>query len=301
MKRNMNKTGWWMVFVVGCMAVSSGRAAVVTFTGTSGVDSNFSTAANWSSGTVPVAADTTYVAASQTLIVDGVYTVGNFRANALSGAAGMSYVEIVSGAALSDGSITVGNVSASYNGTLTLHSGGATHTTANNGGVLSIGGTGAGMIGNMVVEAGAVFEQSRLTLNTYGTLDFVFGVDSVSTFTSKKTTVGNANILDGMLEVDLGALATAGTYTLINSASANLQIGGTLRTWLDGNGGSYSNSGSYVGSNFTVLNGDGKDWTLSLADNNQDLTLTVIPEPATLGLIGLAGFGALAIRRLIAL
>ncbi|MCF7817597.1 MAG: hypothetical protein K9M54_06925 [Kiritimatiellales bacterium] len=262
------------------MAASSGWAAVVTFTGASGVDSNFSTAANWSSGTVPLAGDTAYVAAFKTLIVDGVYTVGNFRANALSGTNnGMSYVEIVSGAALSDGSITVGNASASYNGTLTLRSGGATHTTANNGGVLSIGGTSAGMIGNMVVEAGAVFEQSRLTLNTYGTLDFVFGADSVSTFTAKKTTTGNDNVMDGMLEVDLGALATAGTYTLINSASTNLVIGGALRTWLDGNGGSVSGSGSYVGSNFTVSNGDGKDWTLSLADNNQDLTLTVAVFP----------------------
>ncbi|MCF7818028.1 MAG: hypothetical protein K9M54_09110, partial [Kiritimatiellales bacterium] len=75
----MNKTGW-IVFVAGCLAASSGLAAVVTFTGASGVDSNFSTAANWSSGTVPLAGDTTYVAVSKTLIVDGVYTVGNFRA-----------------------------------------------------------------------------------------------------------------------------------------------------------------------------------------------------------------------------
>ncbi|MCF7817594.1 MAG: hypothetical protein K9M54_06910, partial [Kiritimatiellales bacterium] len=78
-------------------------------------------------------------------------------------------------------------------------------------------------------------------------------------------------------------------------------IGGALRTWLDGNGGSYSGSGSYAGSNFTVLNGDGKDWTLSLADGNQDLTLTVSGGPlgiyaawaASYGLADTNGTGAM--------
>ena len=73
----------------------------------------------------------------------------------------------------------------------------------------------------------------------------------------------------------MAALGADGTYTLIDSTSPNLLISGALHTWLDSNGGAVTNTGSFVGSNFTVLNDDGVEWILSLADGGQDLELVV--------------------------
>jgi lysophospholipase L1-like esterase len=51
-----------------------------------------------------------------------------------------------------------------------------------------------------------------------------------------------------------------------------------MRTWLDGQGGSYSNTGNYANTNFAVLNAGNAEWALSPADGNQDLIFTVIPK-----------------------
>jgi hypothetical protein len=75
-------------------------------------------------------------------------------------------------------------------------------------------------------------------------------------------------------------------------------IKGSLYTWLNGVGGSYTNTGSYSNSNFQVLNGETKKWTLALADGKQDLTLTVIPEPATIGMLGLGTLAVFFLRRM---
>jgi hypothetical protein len=129
-------------------------------------------------------------------------------------------------------------------------------------------------------------------------MQFIFGTNSVSTLSTIGTNVID-NTLNGLLQVDLAALtATTGTYTLIDSTNSNRLIKGSLYTWLNGVGGSYTNTGSYSNSNFQVLNGETKKWTLALADGKQDLTLTVIPEPATIGMLGLGTLAVFFLRRM---
>jgi hypothetical protein len=280
-----------MALAAGLLAAGSLQAAVVYFTGASGVDNNFSTVANWSafpavSGDTPQIAVTNIngiaTSASNPAKVNAGWTntFGTARIYSQTGyGQGMAYAEVMSGGLLKASILEVGNSgNVAFDGTLTLRSGGSIDTLANNTGSFKIGGETSGMVGDMVVEAGAaLFREPSLNLFTYGTLTFVCNSNSLSTLNTVRTTAGSSNLLNGLIQVDLSALTTAGTYTLVNSSSTNLLIAGSMRTWLDSVGGSYSNSGDFANANFQVIGGNGKQWTLALADGNQDLTLTVIP------------------------
>lgn len=307
----MKKTGLILVMMAAMMGVVSVQAANRNFTGLSGANMNFSTAGNWD--VAPVAADGVYVAVtningsatsagSRAKIDSGFSTqLGTVRIHSQTGyGQGMSYAEVASGGLLKASNLNVGNSgNPAFDGNLILRSGGSIDTAAANSGTFSIGGETPGMVGEMFVEAGAaLFRESRVELLAYGKMTFQFGSNSVSTLQTARTTAGVQNTLNGLLLVDLAALTTDGTYTLVNSSSANLLIGGTMRTWLDSIGGSYTNTGNFANANFQVLNGGTKKWTLALADGNQDLTLTVIPEPTTISMLMMAGAGALLIRRM---
>jgi len=156
-----------------------------------------------------------------------------------------------------------------------------------------------------VVEPGAFLLQTELTLDTYGELTFQFGADTVTTLQTSRNTAGGANLLNGLLRVDLADLTTAGTYTLIDSGSDNLLLSGALKDWLVAGGGSRSGTGDDAFANFAVTGTAGNAnwtenhaWTLTTADGGRDLVLTVIPEPATLGLVAVSAFGAMWLRRL---
>ena len=290
------------------LATMVGAASVSAsiFTGASGLNKNFSTAGNWdvvpTNGALIDAFGVTNASVSSPAIVDSAWTntVANVKLHSVTGyGSGTSYVEVVSGGNFKVTSLAVGNAAnAAFDGVLTVRKGGAITNMFANSGVLSIGGGTAGMVGKMFVEAGASLRQTRVDLNQYGLLSFTFDSNSVSTLNLSGTSV-LTNKLDGLLQVDLAALTTSGTYTLINSTNSNLLIGGTMRTWLDGVGGSYTNTGDFANANFQVLNGGTKKWTLALADGNQDLTLTVIPEPTTISLFIVAGIGAFALRRVV--
>jgi hypothetical protein len=285
---------------------------VCVFTGNSGVDNNFSTAGNWDVAPA-VAGDNVWIAvtningiatsAGNPAKVDagGTNTFGAARIFSQTGyGQGMAYAEVLSGGLLKAANLEVGNsANAAFDGSLTLRSGGSIDTAAPNSGSFKIGGETSGMVGNVMVEAGAaLFRQSALNLFTYGTLTFVCDSNSLSTLNTIRTTTGTSNLLNGLIQVDLSAQTTAGTYTLINSSSANLLIAGSMRTWLDSVGGSYSNSGDFANANFQVIGGNGKQWTLALADSNRDITLTVIPEPATIGMLGLGTLVVFLVRRM---
>jgi hypothetical protein len=212
----------------------------------------------------------------------------------------MSYAEVLSGTTLKASTTYIGNnANAAFDGNLILRSGAGMDTMAPNSGGMFVGGNTPGMVGELFVEAGAaLFRENHIELGTYGRMQFIFGADSVSTLRTVGTNVVD-NTLNGLLQVDLGALtATSGTYTLIDATNSNRLIKGSLYTWLNGVGGSYTNTGSYSNVNFQVLNGGTKQWSIALADGGQDLTLTVIPEPATLGLFVIAGASCLMFRRL---
>jgi hypothetical protein len=311
MEMKTGRTGWLSIVVCMLTALSS-SAAVVYFTGASGVDNNFSTAGNWSA--YPADGDQFLVAvtnangiataANNPAVIDSGFvnrfggTVGIYSAAGYG--AGMAYAAVASGGVLWVNSLTVGYYSGgAYDGTLTLRTGGSITNAFLNAGVFVIGGDASGREGHVIVESGAaLFQQTSLSLNTYGTLQFKFGADSVSTLTTTRSTTGATNLLNGLVQVDLSALTTAGTYTLIDSSSANLQLEGSLKDWLAGAGGSTNGIGDFTSTNFQVLNGGTNQWTLSLADNNRDLTLTVIPEPASVGLFVISGVGILLLRRI---
>jgi hypothetical protein len=285
----------WSGVVAVLMVAGSVQAANRNFTGVSGANMNFSTAGNWDGA--PVAADNVLIAVTN---INGSATSAGNRAKVDSGFStqlgtvrihsqtgygqGMAYAEVLSSGLLKAANLNVGNAgNAAFDGNLILRSGGSIDTAAANSGTFTVGGETNGMVGEMFVEAGAaLFRESRVDLFTYGKMTFQFGSNSVSTLQTIRTTAGAQNTLNGLLLVDLAALTTDGTYTLINSSSANLLIGGTMRTWLDSVGGSYSNSGDFANANFQVIGGNGKQWTLALADGGQDLTLTIVPVVFTL-------------------
>ncbi len=276
----MKMKRWLTVGMAALLGAGVAQASVNTlFTG-AGADQNFSNTNNWD--TVPVANDHVQIAANGTssgspAVVDPGFSTDYLGfARIYSGGAGgtgMAYAEVASGATLKSILIEVGNAgNAAYSGTLTLRTGGATVAKYVNSGSFKIGGAAAGFV---TVEPGVSFSQTYLSLNSYGTLTFELGADSVSTFAATKSTAGVANTLDGLLQVDLAALENEGVYTLIDSANPDLLIAGAMKTWLDGEGGSFSGTGNDSNATFQVLNGGTMDWTLSLEDGGQDLVLAV--------------------------
>lgn len=293
----------WLGVLAVFMITASVQAAMWT-NGPSG-DMKFSTQSNWTNNVLPVAGEALNglkgSSSSNHALVDSGFSIGgtngpfgNFNFN--GGAAGTAYLDIQSGATLKSANVTLGNVNqAGWNGDLTLKTGGTLVAGSPNSGNLQVGSMTSTSKGIITVDNGATFGFANLNLTTNGTIKFILGADSVSTFNSTRSTTGGTNLLNGLIQVDLGALTTDGTYTLINGVTNILD--GLLVTGLL-SGGSYSNNGNYSSANFAVLNGETKKWTLALADGNKDLTLTVIPEPTTISLFVVAGIGAMMLRRM---
>ncbi|MGZ0655288.1 hypothetical protein ACWPKO_13260 [Coraliomargarita sp. W4R53] len=279
---------------IALSALIVGTAAAQQFTGASGVDTNFSTPANWDSGLVPTSGTITVSANDTSLGVPAVVDaslgiVGYGIAKIYSegaGGTGMAYAAVASGGTLSSSVIYVGNADNQYfDGNLTVRSGGSIRTEATNAGHFRVGGQDVGEVGTLLIEDGASIEHSKLTLNTYGSMTFEFGASSVSTFYTVSSKDGITNLLDGLVQVDLAALTTAGSYTLISSDHASLLLSGQLITDLATAGGTISSSTQ--SSSFNVLNAGTSNWTLSTANGGQDLLLNVtsIPEASSYALL----------------
>jgi hypothetical protein len=304
-KVSMKKIRLGLVMVAAMMVASVSQAALWT----NKVDYTFSNENNWTGAVngvyfthLEVLTAVKGTTAGNHALVDAGFAAASTNA-ALGntgihpGAAGTAYVDIQSGGTLRAQNLQLGSLTqGTYGGNLTLKTGGTLMGTATNAnsGLTSIGFMGAGLL---TVEAGAAYlGNANLTLGTNGTMKFIFGANSVSTFNVHKKDAVGSTILNGLIQVDLGTLTTSGTYTLINGISNTLT--GTTYDWLTLNGGSVSNNGTWADANFAVLNGEGKKWTLALADNNHDLNLTVIPEPTTISLFVVAGIGAMMLRRM---
>ena len=213
------------------------------------------------------------------------------------GVAGTAYMEVLDGAELRATQINInwGTGQPSRNGQLTLKSGSVLTPDLVNNGALGIGQSGGGT-GKLIVENNVDFKFSNLILGPNGTLTYVFGTNSVSTFNSTKSNGAATMTLDGVIQLDLTALTQAGTYTLITSSDVDTTMSGAFATWLTGEGGQFSGHGSYDGVNFEVLSGGNVDWTLSSADGGSTLNFTVIPEPATAGLSVISAMGLCLFR-----
>ena len=295
---------------VAAIAAAASVQAVMWTNGVSG-DMLFSTASNWTNGLVPTGGDVFSGAkgttAAKHALVDPAFNIGGtngYLGNATITASSIStaYVDIQSGAVLRVQNLSLGNsVHAGWDGNVTVKSGGSLNSwgpvgTNVNSGNVTIGtstGLGAGML---TIEAGAGYVgNSALTLNANGTIKFMFGANAVTMFNTSRSTVGATNTLNGLIQVDLGAYTGgAGTYTLINGIT-NVLAGALYDTL---SGGSISGTGTYSSANFAVLNGGAQQWTLGLADGNKDVVLTLIPEPATLGLFAVSGAVVILLRRM---
>lgn len=296
----------WIIIGMALAAAAGVQAATVNYIG-SGSGNNFSVTGNWFGASYPAAAnDTFYIGVTNNTAVNRAKinitnTFSQARIHSQTGyGVGMSYAEVLSGTTLKASTTYIGNnANAAFDGSLILRSGAGMDTMAPNSGAMFVGGESAGMVGELFVEAGAaLFRQNNIQLGAYGRMQFIFGTNSVSTLSTVGTNVVD-NTLNGLLQVDLAALtAKTGTYTLIDSTNSNRLIKGSLYTWLNGVGGSYTNTGSYSNSNFQVLNGGTKQWSIALADGGKDLTLSVIPEPTTISLFVVAGIGAFVMRRI---
>ena len=284
--------------VVGLSAaiLMAGSSSASIFTG-AGTDKLFSNHANWD--TYPVAGGTinSFTPGSTTsgnrAQIDSAFTgfTGSNRLAAINfnyGGSGTVYAEILNGAAVQATSIYIGQaaVQTARPGDVILRTGG-TMTAGNGGGggFLQVGGT-TGSAGLLTVENGSTFGASKINGTAKGTLVYDFGASAVSTLVTSDTVGTDANTFDGLLQLDLGALNTTGSYKLVDSTGA--VIGGALKTWLDASAGIVSGTGNVSTANFAIVNAKSNiHWNLTMADSGQDLVfnVTAIPEPATLSLM----------------
>ncbi|MDD4970437.1 MAG: autotransporter-associated beta strand repeat-containing protein [Paludibacter sp.] len=206
MKKTTSSIQWViliMILLVVCFLPEKTLAqATKTFTGSG----NFSTAARWNGGTLPVAGDN--------LVIDGICTVDNnigtdnlaFGTLTVGTATGRTLNWAVGGT----NRLKVVNVSAGAGGS-TLN--------MTNGGTLIIGGTWTSTNLAFTPGAGTIEIQSTMTL-------------PAAYATYKNLTIGNssATVTSGVITTVTGSLTVAGTLQLVgfNMTSGDLQGAGTI-------------------------------------------------------------------------
>jgi len=268
----MNRTNVVSILTVCFLALTIDFAMAANVTFTVFGDGNFSTVANWEQ--IPVSKDILRgengTSTGKPALVDPAFTTDFGNAYICPSAAGTAVVEVQAGAKLKAMNLYIGhNIQSAPCGQLTIRSGGKLEGAF---GKIFIGSKGKGML---TVEPEADLSWPILEIGPAGTLTFQFGANSVSTFKATVKKAGLSNTLDGLLQVDLAQLKQAGDYVLIDGAAS--EIGGALRIWLVSKGGSFSGSGDFAGTNFSVLNGGNWNWTLQLDDKNRDLVLIIAP------------------------
>jgi hypothetical protein len=155
--------------------------------------------------------------------------------------------------------------------------------------------------GFLVAEAGATLELPDVTVGSGGVLEYVadsFTLASAALF-------GDVHwVMDGLLKVDLTDLAVADTFILMshqNDDKTGESMTGALRSWLDGGSGIRNGTGDGTfDSVFEVAGSAGREWSLDYSETSGAgvLSLTVIPEPAVLGLAVSAAALLFGLRRL---
>ena len=296
----------------GCLgAATSTQAAIYTFDGHSGVDSNWSTANNWVGNAVPV--DGIYAGSDITLRTGA--NVSNvdlpWSVNTLTVASGTTYTLTGSQLDVHDNidvtataKLYVNNTTNSWYGKLTVGdnaSHGAATTLGGNGTIacdVALTATGWPPFGNDTVLSpgdpainggiGTFTITKSLSMSANGaSLNFVFGAAGNS-----KVAVGTALDLTQGTAVNITSLGgvTPGIYDLITYNGAAISS-----TTLNGDG-----AGLYGGNPGVQLNLPA-GWSASLVSTvghlSLDVTSVSVPEPVGLGLLTVGAAGLLARRR----
>ncbi len=286
MENTANRNGHRLV-VLCAVLLTAGAAAAATFTGADPGDNLFSTTNNWdvfpAAGVnfgSPWAAATSIDNPGQLDPAFNILNPGGFGNTFINGDGdGTVYVEVLPGATWKAVNMTIGHGNSgvsSRHGVLTLKPGSSLVPGSANNGTLTIGGAAGGSRGRVTAEDGVtLFSHANLNLRAEGTLAFQFGTNSASTFVSTRNNGAATMVLDGAVEVDLGALKQTGSYTLITVSHTNSVLTGGLITWLDSNGGTTNGTGDLNTDHFDVVNSPGVEWSLTTASSGTELLLTV--------------------------
>ncbi|MEN8254445.1 MAG: PEP-CTERM sorting domain-containing protein [Verrucomicrobiota bacterium] len=285
-----------LVAVAAVMAATSSQAQIV-FNGGAG-DSWF-TGASWDGGVAPGAGDDVWLNTGGSPTVDGAGAVGNNMTIGLFGFVGSLTVD--AGGDLTAAQIIISNDTADSGSVL-------------NNGLISVS-------GNTYLHAGTADFVNNGTLNSSVNLILGNVASGVSTFTN----TGDITVGAGLYP----ALAGTGTFNMlggtVNTAAYNMNQAGTGHLQLDGGvinatglglNGSANNTMDITAGTM-IIDGDRSGDLLYVASlgyitayggsgtvladydniNPGQTTLYAIPEPATLGLVGLMGGGLLWIRK----
>ncbi len=284
--------------VLGWIGLSCHVQAAIKVFDNGGGDYLFSNASNWDLDTLPVNTDRvdvrTGTTAANPALVDPAWnvTAGNCYWQDASG----TYVTVQSNATVKFVNLYLGSGSGK-SGTLTVQKGGTIDKPTNTGTVF------LGTLGNghVIAEAGTTLGMPNLQAGSGSVFEYV--ADSADI--SSASLFGDTDwLMDGLLKVDLSDLAVEDTFILMShddDDSAAESMAGALRTWLDNGSGIQSGTGDGTfGSVFEVAGSAGKDWTLGYSETSGAgvLSLTVIPEPATLGMVAGAAAMLFGVRRL---
>lgn len=270
-------------------------------------------------------------AASSTVTGARGFWIGKYH----SGAVGYGQLDVTGGTHIMDGNgparVGLGNGGTGvYNqtgGSMTLHSlqvgldAGSTGTLNLMDGTLILGkaqasdtwsaSIGANGNGTVNISGGTFLTRSGVNLGAGGDGTFrIIGSDAIQIGIGSQSSInGNWDqTATGVLaaQVDAGGITPIfieGTQTGANAGDVTFAAGSLL---------DLSFEGAAVAGTWTLMQWEGAltdnglalapgvdagIWSFNLDETNKELTITAIPEPATLGLIGLFGVGLLTVRR----
>jgi hypothetical protein len=286
------------------LAASRAQAASIVYTTN---NTNWALGTSWAGGVVPGPADTAFVRNNQTSIIDS--TVANIAALNLGEAGANGTVSIQT-----NGSLTVtGDAQVMRRGTLANAQGTVTMT----GGNLSVGGTlfvGNGTSANSANGFGALTMGGSSSLTAAITLGSASQDDGTGTFTvtgsdvnvgdggaSKPLTVNDFGTINFNLGATIGSAWNYAASAVAFNAGAGLIVDGTNYTGPDGTF-TLINGASLVGTAATVDESvvnfaPGRTATINFDTANGDVTLTIVPEPASAAVLATAGLLAACTRR----
>ena len=311
-----------------CLLLLQGMAMAVTTEWANPAPGDWATASNWATGNVPTSLDDTRIrppgsssfvqvtldsaGAAGRLLLDngtgltvaanGILTVGNVGRTQLGNATtSLGSTITIDGGQMSVASEVI--IGERGSGMLTVNSG-----TFSVGGAWLIPGYVAGGYGHITVNGGALNTAGHIYTGLNGSGDL---------------TVGGGNVYVGGTLIVANSAASVSTIAINGGVTSvgGLDFGRAGTQTLDLNGGQLITRGGfaagvnntfYIGSGELVFGGGqslydiqnlvaGANWvfddTASVFEREGTVVVTSIPEPATIGLLGLFGGALIAIRR----
>ena len=248
-----------VLLLVGSVA---GQALAAVIWNGAGADDLWSTTANWDSG-VPGATDDAYLAPNgATVLIDGTV------------AAVANHVRVANTAGAVSLDITGGTLDAA--------------------GVIYLGYANAGTVGTMNIDGGSVSAGKTYVGNWgSGVLNMTAGTLDAGTFT-----INNANtaLTSGHVQLDGGAI-DANWLLVKPGGTMDITGEGYLVYTSFSNGGTGTTIAEVIANGFITAYGGAGTVLVDTTTVSGRTILSAVPEPATLGLMALAGGMVLGIRR----